>query len=268
VALAGWAAAVGAQVWAFLLIMGVYYAVALVITRLVSAGGVMFVDTGFFPRGLLTGALGAGVFSTASLTLFTYLQTIFFADPMFCTMPHEMTGLRLGRAAGISDRQVGLAVGAGIAVMFLFAVPALLLVIYHHGAASLGRWPLTSYAQWQFGELVSSLQNPPKPSSWTYVGLGTGAAFMLFLIRMHQRFLWWGVSPIGYVIASSYETNRSLWANAVLGWLVGALIRRYGGLRLYGTWRPAFIGLILGSFVAGAITSVLAALLGATVAAE
>jgi hypothetical protein len=267
-ALAGWAAAAGAQVWAFLLIMGVYYAVALVITRLVSAGGVMFVDTGFFPRGLLTGALGAGVFNTASLTLFTYLQTIFFADPMFCAMPHEMTGLRLGRAAGLFDGQIGRAAGIGIGVMFLFALPALLLVIYHHGAASLGRWPLTSYAQWQFGELADVLRNPPKPSSWTYVGLGSGAAFMLFLIRMHQRFLWWGVSPIGYVIASSYETNRSLWANAVLGWLVGALIRRYGGLRLYGSWRPAFIGLILGSFVAGAVTSLLAALLGASVAAE
>src|SRR5207302_5805423 len=104
VALAVWAWAAGAQVWAFLLIMMVYYVMALVITRLVAAGGVLFVDTGFFPRGLLTGALGAGVFSTASLTLFTYLQTIFLADPMFCMMPNEMTGLRLARSGRIADR--------------------------------------------------------------------------------------------------------------------------------------------------------------------
>jgi hypothetical protein len=267
VGLAVWAAAAGAQVWAFLLIMAVYYVMALVITRLVSAGGVMFVDTGFFPRGLLTGAFGAGAFTPASLTLFTYLQTIFFADPMFCAMPYEMTGLRLAHAGRISDRRIGAAMGLAIGIMFLVGLPALLVVIYHHGAASLGRWPLTSYAQWQFGELVDVLQNPPQPSTWTSLGLGTGAALMLFLVRMHQRFLWWGVSPIGYVIASSYETNRSLWANALLGWLVGTLIRRYGGLRHYAIWRPAFFGLILGSFVAGAITSVLAALLGISLSA-
>src|SRR5262249_20378076 len=40
VGLALWARAAGAQVWAFLLIMLVYYVVALVITRLVAAGGV------------------------------------------------------------------------------------------------------------------------------------------------------------------------------------------------------------------------------------
>src|SRR5207247_7739603 len=128
-ALAVWAAAAGAQVWAFLLIMLIYYIVALGITRLVSAGGVMFVDTGFFPRGLLTGAFGAGVFSPASLTLFTYLQTIFFADPMFCTMPHEMTGLRLARAGRISDHRIGAAMGLAIAIMFLVGLPALLVVI-------------------------------------------------------------------------------------------------------------------------------------------
>src|SRR5207237_7395627 len=133
--LALWAAAAGAQVWAFLLIMGVYFIMALVITRLVSAGGVMFVDTGFFPRGLLTGAFGAGVFSPASLTLFTYLQTIFFADPMFCTMPQEMTGLRLARVGGTSDRLIGAAIALGIGTMFLVGLPALLAVIYHHGAA-------------------------------------------------------------------------------------------------------------------------------------
>jgi Family of unknown function (DUF6785)/Domain of unknown function (DUF6784) len=264
--LAAWAWAAGAQIWAFLLIMTVYYVMALVITRLVAAGGVMFVDTGFFPRGLLTGALGGGVFSTASLTLFAYLQTIFYCDPMFCTMPHQMTGLRLGQTQRLSDRVMGSAMFVGLIVMFLCALPALLIVIYHHGAASLGRWPLTSYASWQFGELATVLNNPPKLSWWTHVGLGSGAAIMLGLIQMHQRFLWWGVSPIGYVIASSFETNRSLWANAFAGWLLGAVITRYGGLRLYGTWRPAFIGLILGSFVAGALTSVLTAMLGVSAA--
>ena len=118
----------------------------------------------------------------------------------------------------LSPSLSGWAIALGIGVMFLVAAPALLLVIYHHGAASLGRWPLTSYAQWQFGELADLLHTSPKPSGWSAAGIGSGAAIMLFLIRVHQRFLWWGLSPIGYIIASSYETNRSLWANAILGY--------------------------------------------------
>ena len=40
-----------------------------------------------------------------------------------------------------------------------------------------------------------------------------------------------------------------VWTNALVGWTLTTLIRRYGGLRLYRSLRPAFVGLILGQFL-------------------
>lgn len=54
---------------------------------------------------------------------------------------------------------------------------------------------------------------------------------------------------MGFLIASSYETNRSIWLNAFIAWLLTAVIRRYGGLRLYRQFYPAFLGLVLGDFL-------------------
>jgi hypothetical protein len=48
-----------------------------------------------------------------------------------------------------------------------------------------------------------------------------------------------------------------LWCCALLGWLFTTLIKRYGGLRLYRTLRPAFIGLVLGDLMTSSLTGVL-----------
>jgi hypothetical protein len=42
------------------------------------------------------------------------------------------------------------------------------------------------------------------------------------------------------------------WASVFLGWLLKALLLRYGGARLYRAARPAFMGMIVGeAFAAG-----------------
>jgi hypothetical protein len=61
------------------------------------------------------------------------------------------------------------------------------------------------------------------------------------------------------------HTNRDIWANALLGWLLATLIRRFGGLRLYRNLRPAFLGLIFGHYLTDAAMAVFAtSVLGAT----
>jgi hypothetical protein len=79
---------------------------------------------------------------------------------------------------------------------------------------------------------------------------------------LHTRFLWWPVSPVGFLIASSFETVRSLWVNVLIAWLITTLIRRYGGLRLYRTLRPAFLGLVLGEYLTEGALSVIATIFG------
>jgi hypothetical protein len=76
--------------------------------------------------------------------------------------------------------------------------------------------------------------------------------------------VWWPLTPIGFIVASVWHTNQHVWTNALIAWILVSTIRRYGGLRLYRTLRPAFIGLVLGQYLIDAGMAVLAgALFGA-----
>ena len=80
---------------------------------------------------------------------------------------------------------------------------------------------------------------------------------------MNRRFLWWSVSPLGFVVASTWDIGNYVWSSVLLGWLIAALARRGGGVKAYAALRPMFLGLILGENV----TFVLMAVLKSAVAA-
>jgi len=74
--------------------------------------------------------------------------------------------------------------------------------------------------------------------------------------------VWWPVSPVGFIIASAYETDRSIWVNALIAWVISTTIRRYGGLRLYRSVRPVFLGLVLGQFLTAGALAIISSVFG------
>jgi hypothetical protein len=82
--------------------------------------------------------------------------------------------------------------------------------------------------------------------------VGVGVTGILMALRTH--FVWWPLHPIGYAIAGTF-TMDWLWFPTLLGWVVKAMTLRYGGMRLYRTQIPFFIGLILGDYVIGGLWS-------------
>ena len=258
----GWAIQAGMSWSAFGLLMGLYYAVLLGCSRLVAAGGVMYTDVAAFPRGVATSTVGALALGYPSLTIYSYLSVIFMYDPNTVMMPQMMNSFKLLHTGRVAGRRFPYAALVGLTVAFLVGTAALLTVVYHYGAGTLGDWPFSGYPQWAFGELDSSMRMPEPPDNWLRFALGLGAGIVLLLTWLNTRFLWWPVSPVGFVIASSYETNRSLWLNVFIAWLVTTLIRRYGGLRLFRATRPAFLGLVLGEFLTKGALGLIAPLFG------
>ncbi len=259
-----WALRAGASWWAFLAIMGVFYAVLVGASRLVAAGGVMYVDTGFYPRGVVLRTIGAGPVGPASLTLYTYLSVIYMYDPMNLAMPQMMNGMKLLHSGRLRGRRFPLAAAAAVLALLAVGLPMLLWVVHVWGASALNPWPFTSYPRWAFGELDSSLRVPEAPDNWLRAALLIGGAFTLALVWLNTSFVWWPLSPVGFLIASSYETNRSLWVNVFVAWVVTTLVRRYGGLSLYRQVRPAFLGLVLGEFLTAGALAMVASVFGLT----
>ena len=140
----------------------------------------------------------------------------------------------------------------------------LLQMLHQKGATSLGYWPFTDYPEWGFGELDATLRTPELADNWLRAALAIGAVFTLLLVWLHTRLVWWPVSPVGFLIASSYETNRSMWVSVFIAWTLSTLIRRYGGLRLFRTLRPAFLGLVLGDLLTKGALAIVSSILGIT----
>jgi hypothetical protein len=257
-----WAVRAGMSWWAFAGLMGVFYAVLIGASRLVAAGGVMYIDTGFFPRGIMMRLVGAVPVEVPSLVMYSYLSVIYMYDPMNLAMPQMMDSFKLLHMARLRGRCWPWASALAIVAMLGVGIPVLIHLLYQHGAASLGRWPFYSYPQWAFGELDASLRTPELPDNWLRLALVAGGVFMLALVWLHSSFVWWPVSPVGFLIASSYETNRSMWVNVFIAWLIASLVRRYGGLRLFRSVRPAFLGLVLGDYLTDAGLALLSTIFG------
>ena len=243
--------------WAFVLLFVVFFTVLLGSSRLVSAAGVLYPDTGRYGFSFLLNMLGSTAMPAPSLAVYTYFAFIYMQDPMNVAMPQMMNSFKLVDTARIKGRQwTGAAVVAIVAVLAA-GIGGLLNMLYHKGASQLERWPFYSWADWAFSDLSGALRSPVAPDNYLRVAVAVGAAVLTGLVLLHTYTIWWPVSPIGFVIASTYTEDYILWHSALIAWLLTTQLKRYGGLKLYRAFRPAFLGLILGDILSSAFFGLL-----------
>lgn len=132
----------------------------------------------------------------------------------------------------------------------LLAAYAFILVLPHgYGSVTFRAWPLTWNVPAHLDLLAGALAHRHGPRVWDCLGVLTGLAIGALLIGLHRRFLWWGISPVGFVVAGSENLTGQIWSSVFVGWTIAALVRRFGGLTLFRRLRPFFLGLILGDAV-------------------
>lgn len=85
----------------------------------------------------------------------------------------------------------------------------------------------------------------PNIRGWIFSGVGALAMFILITLR--HTFIWWPLHPLGFPFAPVWLMNQ-IWFSIFLGWLIKLFVLKYGGSRLFTKLRPAFLGLIMGTF--------------------
>ena len=137
----------------------------------------------------------------------------------------------------------------------VFGLAALMDILYRTGE---GTPKVMAYAtgigREAFGRLGDWVDNPKPPDGMSMGFIGVGAAITLGLAIAKSRFVWWPFHPIGYALANSYALEY-FWCAIFIGWLLKAVIVRYGGAPLYRKSLPFFLGLILGDYVIAALWS-------------
>jgi len=102
--------------------------------------------------------------------------------------------------------------------------------------------------------LQNWLHNPKPPSRPAIASMAFGAFFTFVLSVLRARFLAFPLHPAGYAMNASFA-NDFFACDMFVAWLAKTLMLRYGGMKLYRTGLPFFLGLILGDFVTGAAWS-------------
>jgi hypothetical protein len=243
-----WARAAGANALigaAFLLCL---YAIVIALARLVAAGGLYLVDNGATPQGLVYGLAGARTLAPGSQFVLAGQEALFGrADMSF--LYFATNDSKLAAETGTENRWHSAGAVLSVAAALLSAYVFLIAWGYRYGAATFRAWPLNGMLTNVLDRTAGFATAAHGPNPWTYFGIAAGMLIGGFLLFMNRRFLWWAVSPFGFVVASSENITGQIWSSVFLGWLIAALVRRWGGLRAYRVLRPFFLGLILGDAV-------------------
>jgi hypothetical protein len=251
-ALAGWGIGFGMNWWASVIIVMLFYTVALGLTRLVSAGGITYVECSFLPQDITNNFLGTRGLGYRNLTILAFTQRIFMFNQEVTWWPYLMNSLKMGHAINLRGKHLMAAVGMAMVFAVGLSYYVAMNIIYHYGGINLEKGTMADAPTWAFNKLNSFIDSPLKPNG---LGIGStfaGMALMFFMLHMNRNFLWWRLNPLGYLMGST-GTLAHIWFSVLLGWVASSFVLKYGGLRIYRRLRPMFIGLILGEFSAAAV---------------
>ena len=245
--LVGWLWLASMPVWVALAFLFLAAALIIGFTRVVAEGGLSDGSPPAVPATILVAAVGSSAIGDKGLIL---LATTYFwsANLRSFVTTSCANSLRLGEELKNGRRELFWVMVLALAVALVSAIWMAMELSYGYGAINL-RMASDRGAFGQMGNLVHS---PSEPYLWSWIHMGIGAAVMLGLAVARWHYLWWPLHPLGYPIGPIWIMDH-LWFNMFLAWAIKVAVLKYGGVKLYRTTRPFFLGMILGQITPGGI---------------
>lgn len=251
-ALGTFAIAIGMSPWLAPVFFGIYFIVAVGLTRLRAELGTGAHDIFFVgPERLLMSIGGSRAFARSDLQAMAILYW-FNREYGGHPMPHLMESLRMGQSSQMNMGHLARALLVICAVsIFAFFVVGL-TTMYAIGAGRADPSILVCYG----GEAPTWLARwltVGEPRSLLRAGAGGfGVLVSWALLTLRLRLPGWPLHPLGLAVASTWYLNTATWFSIFLGWLAKVVILRYGGRRGYQLALPVFLGMVLGDCFWGA----------------
>ena len=228
-----------------------YLTIAIVITRIVAEGGLIFVHHGWMPLGALASVVGAGptTFLSAGhgVVAASVLESACIQDYRGSLMPSFIQSFKLARDRNIEGRKLGMLIAAVILVGFVLGVYMNVRLGYDNGGLGLQGW-LSQWGPQMTGRQAAKMASGysgQDVSIYNLGWLGLGAALTFAMMWCRSQFLWFPLHPLGYMICVAYPMH-TFWLSIFIGWLCKVLVTRFGGGDSYRKLIPAFLGLALG----------------------
>lgn len=263
--LIAFAAVAGLPVWLGVAFFGIYFAIAIAVTRMRAELGPPTHDLHFIgPNQTLPTILGTGTLGGNALgvmTLFYWFNRAYRCHPM----PHELEGFKMAQASGTRMRGLVPAMLAACFVGFAATAWTILHVSYHLGAAGrIHGWASLGYGTEAYTKFAHWVR-APSGTDWGAVGgMGVGFTIAATLSVLRRTLLGWPLHALGFSLSGGWSMMWA-WPSLFLAWMCKALILRYGSLRGYRAGLPFFFGVIVGDIAVGALWSLVGAIWGVPV---
>ncbi|MBI3922112.1 MAG: hypothetical protein HY318_11895 [Armatimonadetes bacterium] len=241
-----WCRAAGMPVYLAVAAFVLFFMFALMLTRLVSESGLLFVQA-FRPTDVMIQWMGSSFLGARNLLLFGFIEKAFMFDLRTFLMPSLMDSHRIAESSGIRPRKLLPWLCLSIITAVVSSYIAFLTMAYRHGGVKLMSWFLTISPQQTFSFATSYMHTPYETTAMSRGLIVFGALMTWFISFMRARYLWWPLHPLGYAMGPSWPMIQ-LWFSIMVGWLLKTVILRYWGLRTFRRAKPFFLGLVVGEF--------------------
>jgi hypothetical protein len=244
-----WCHKFGMQLKVTLLLLGAFFFVLLVSSKIICQGGIAYFTLAVAPTDGLLALFGSRFFSNLGLLMAAVMQKVLFVDLRESMMPSLVHGAKVSetmRNKRLIITGIIIVVVAGVLVSFV----AMLALCHKYGIRELRLDWATRTTLAVYDNVQRLVEAPGEPRRWVLIFSVIGAAIMLVLVVVYQRFYWWPIHPIGYLTTYS-SAMRILWFSFLVGWICNHLSLRYGGVALFKKVRFIFIGLIIGDLLMG-----------------
>ncbi len=232
-----------------LMIVGAFFMIMLVATRIICQGGLAYFTLTAAPTDGMIALFGTKLFAGVSGLLAGMSQKVLFVDLRESLLPSLLHARHLQQ-----NKRPALLLFSGLALTIVAAmtasIVAMMTLCYRYGIREL-------QLDWASQTTIAVYENIYRlvamdtgTGSWIYIFALAGAAVMLVLVTCYHRLYWWPIHPLGYLTAYS-SAMRILWVSFFIGWACNALCMRYGGIVLFKKLQYFFIGLIIGDFLMG-----------------
>jgi hypothetical protein len=254
--------AIGLAWWMAVVAIGMYFFLALAISRMHAEFGPPAHDLHMIgPEVVLTGVLGTQAFSPGQLT---GLSWFWWFNRAYRSIPiaYQLDGMKLAQRGRMSQRSMAVAIGVASVAAVVSGFWIYLHFGYQRGASVKMAGHVPGFGLEAFSRHLDVwMLNRTKPDIPSGLAIGWGMAFAHFLYMMKLRVSWWPLHPLGFAVSTSYSIG-TLWLPLMIAWAAKLITLRSGGLRTYRVALDFFLGLLLGDFIVGCLWPIVGWMLG------
>ena len=232
------------------------------LTRIIAEAGIATMISPSIGASQVVSGLGSANIGNQGLTSLG-LTYIYAADIRTFPMSSMTQSLKL--SSGTAERKRGIFWAILLAIVLTFAASNWIAIklAYTYGGINLNGWYFVNGPQVPYNYVTTHIKHPQPVNTLGWFCRTGGVILMGIFMLMRYRFLWWPLHPLGFAIGG-VSWVQALWFSIFLVWLLKTLVLKYGGVRLFRTLRPVFLGFVLGQYSAACLWFIIDLITGHT----